>query len=124
MENGPPNSWGKQLACPTAGARSTGERGQRLGPPGARRAGGAGEGAGDEELVPEVVAQQTVKKPVGPGKANGQRRPVEEIVWVDPFDPGAELPARRHPLEDRLAEPQFAPVDEVRGQVTGQGTLE
>ena len=73
----------------------------------------------DEQLVPQVVAEQAVEEPAGsrPGGLDSLR--IEKVVIVDLLDQGPQLAARVEPLEDRLAETELAAVGQLRLPVAG-----
>src|SRR5262249_49490278 len=70
----------------------------------------AGQTAVDEQLAPQVIAEQRVKKPVGPSQSSCLGIGVDEVIMSDLFHPGAQLSTGRHPVKDRLTEAKLEAV--------------
>src|SRR5262249_29474359 len=100
-------------AMPRGFASAAGRRREGFGGRAVRCRPGAGQGPLDEQSVPEVVTNQTVKKPAGASKSASEDGAVQEVVAGDALCQRTQLPPRRQPLEDRLAEPELLAVGEL-----------
>src|SRR5262249_38494862 len=78
----------------------------------------------DEQLVPEIVAEQRVKKPIRSSQCSGTGRSIDEVVITDVLNPRPQLFTRSHPVEDRLTEAKLEAIGQRARRVPGQGALE
>jgi hypothetical protein len=101
-----------------------GERTNHFGRPTERTFGWQSQSLCNEDLVPEVVTQETVEEPTWLNARGFERLLINEIIVIDFFHEGIKWSSRSKPLKNWLTESQLLAKRDFRWNIASQSALQ